>query len=283
MRLQKKLGEPDNNLWRTFHHYITKAVDSQIDLTKLCKVCVDEKSIQRGHKYVTIFSDYDTGNVIFVVEGRENGVFDTFKDWLYQNGGKPKNISFISMDMSKSYQAGSQHFFPRSEIVFDKFHIKMGINKALNIVRAKEASNNAILVKSKYLWLSNEINLNEVNKSRLKNILLDTSLETVNAYHLKCQFDELWQVPPNAVYPAIEAWIDNVFECNIAPMNKFAKSVYKNIRGIANSMITKISNGVAEGINSVVQLVKARARGYKNVENFINMIYLLGNDFKFST
>jgi transposase len=281
--IANKLGEPDNNLWRTFHYYITKAVHSQIDLTKLVKVCVDEKSIRRGHKYVTIFSDYDTGNVIFVVEGREKGVFDTFKDWLYLNGGNPRNLSFISMDMSKSYQSGAMQFFPRSEIVFDRFHIKMGINKAVNIVRAKEVSSNAVLIKSKYLWLSNSFNLSNANQEKLKNILLDTSLETVTAYHLKCQFDELWNVPPIAIYPAIEAWIENAYECNLAPINAFAKSVFKNRIGIANSIITKISNGVAEGINSVVQLVKSRARGFRNVQNFINMIYLLGNDFRFST
>jgi len=55
-----------------------------------------------------------------------------------------------------------------------------------------------------------------------------------------------------------------------------------NFRGIANSMITKISNGVAEGINSVVQLVKSRARGFRKLQKFINMIYFNANDFKFS-
>jgi transposase len=280
--IAKKLGEPDNNLWRTFNYYITKAVENQIDLTKLVSVCVDEKSIRKGHKYVTIFSDYDTGDVIFVVEGREKGVFDTFKDWLYQKGGNPKLVSFISMDMSKSYQAGATQFFPRSEIVFDRFHIKMGINKAVNIVRGKEVAENEILKKTKYLFLSNEANLNEANTEKLKGILEDTTLETAIAYHLKCQFDELWKLPAQAIYPGIDAWVENAFESNISPIKVFAKSVCKNIIGIANSMITKISNGVAEGINSVVQLVKARARGFKNSQNFINMIYLLGNDFEFS-
>lgn len=136
--VSKQLGEPDNNIWRTFNYYISRWVDSQIDLSTLRRVCVDEKSSKRGHNYVTIFSDYDTGNVIFVTEGRDKMVFDKFKDWLYEKAGNPKILSFISMDMSKSYQAGALQFFPRSEIVFDRFHIKMGMNKALNQVRAIE-------------------------------------------------------------------------------------------------------------------------------------------------
>lgn len=280
--LAKKLNEPDNNLWRVFHFYINQAIDSRICLSKLSKVCVDEKSVKKGHKYVTIFSDYETGKVIFVTTGREKGVFDTFKDWLYEKGGCPRNISFISMDMSKSYQSGALQFFHRSEIVFDRFHIKKGISTAVNKVRNKEVAENEILKRTKYLWLTNEENLSEEKKTKLQEILANESLDTVISYHLKCQFDELWNLPPLLVYPGIEAWIENVNESNLDPIKSFAKSVNNNFKGIANSMITKISNGVAEGINSVVQLVKARARGFRNTQNFMDMIYLIGNDFVFS-
>lgn len=279
--ISKKIGEPDNNLWRTFHYYISREIDNQIDLTNLRAVCVDEKSTKKGHNYVSIFSDYDTGNVIFVTEGREKGVFDTFKDWLYLKGGNPKKLSFISMDMSKSYQAGALLYFPRSEIVFDRFHIKMGMNKALNRVRGMEVSENESLKKSKYVWLSNKENLTIANQEKLRKLLQDSSLNTATAYYLKGQFDELWNMPDVAIYPAIEIWIENAIDSDLSPVIAFAKTVFNNMRGIANSIYTKISNGVAEGINSVVQLVKARARGYKNIQNFMNMIYLLGNDFSF--
>jgi transposase len=280
--ISRKLGEPDNNLWRSFNFYIEKAIDEQINLSNIKSICVDEKSSSRGHKYVTIFSDYDTGNVLYVIEGREKDVFDKFKDWFYLKGGNPRNLSFISMDMSKSYQAGALQFFPRSEIVFDRFHIKMGINKKLNEVKKKETSENEILKKTKYLWVSNLETLNDNNQEKLKTILLNTSLKTVKAYQLKCQFDELWNVPDLAVYPALDAWIENAFDSKIPQIIQFTKSVLMNFRGIANSMITKISNGVAEGINSVVQLVKSRARGFRKLQNFINMIYFNANDFKFS-
>jgi transposase len=124
--------------------------------------------------------------------------------------------------------------------------------------------------------------LNDNNQEKLKTILLNTSLKTVKAYQLKCQFDELWNVPDLAVYPALDAWIENAFDSKIPQIIQFTKSVLMNFRGIANSMITKISNGVAEGINSVVQLVKSRARGFRKLQNFINMIYFNANDFKFS-
>ena len=42
-----------------------------------------------------------------------------------------------------------------------------------------------------------------------------------------------------------------------------------------------MSNGVLEGINSLVQAAKARARGYRTARNFITMIYLIAGKLDF--
>jgi len=44
-----------------------------------------------------------------------------------------------------------------------------------------------------------------------------------------------------------------------------------------------ITNGILEGINSKIQLAKRRASGYRNINNFINMIYFLCGKLKFDT
>jgi transposase len=45
---------------------------------------------------------------------------------------------------------------------------------------------------------------------------------------------------------------------------------------------TKINNGVLEGINSLVQASKRRARGYRNKQNLIAMICLIAGRLDFS-
>ena len=68
----------------------------------------------------------------------------------------------------------------------------------------------------------------------------------------------------------------------LKPLISFAKTIKNHYKGVVNSMKSLINNALSEGLNSVFQLSKYRARGYRNVNNFINMTYLLGNDFKFS-
>ena len=51
--------------------------------------------------------------------------------------------------------------------------------------------------------------------------------------------------------------------------------------GILRWFTSKINNGILEGINSLIQAVKARARGYRTVKNLITMIYLIGGKLEF--
>jgi len=68
----------------------------------------------------------------------------------------------------------------------------------------------------------------------------------------------------------------------LEPVIKFAKTIKNNWIGIINYFDSRLTNAVLEGINSIVQAVRARARGYRNVQNFINMIYLLAGKLTFN-
>ena len=56
---------------------------------------------------------------------------------------------------------------------------------------------------------------------------------------------------------------------------KFTKTVRAHWSGIVHFVESRLSNGILEGINHKVQLAKRRARGYRNIDNFINTIYFL--------
>jgi len=51
--------------------------------------------------------------------------------------------------------------------------------------------------------------------------------------------------------------------------------------GILRWFTSKINNGILEGINSLIQAAKAKARGYRTVKNLITMIYLIGGKLEF--
>ncbi len=80
-----------------------------------------------------------------------------------------------------------------------------------------------------------------------------------------------------AVIPLMNKWILKALSLNLSPITKFVKTINNHFNGIINSIITGVTNAVSEGLNSVMQLARSRARGYRNVNNFCAMVYFLGN------
>ena len=114
--ISKEINEPDCNLWRVFKYYTSKGIDETIDLETTSRIAVDETATKRGHNYVTIFTDMDSGDVILVEEGRKKDVFKKLYGWLFDKGGHPQKIELFSMDMSKSYKAGRRENFQTQKI-----------------------------------------------------------------------------------------------------------------------------------------------------------------------
>lgn len=280
--IAKHFGEIDTTMWSIFNYQIEKAMKKQFDFSKLIKINVDETAIKRGHNYVTIFTDGDTGDVIFVTEGRKQETFGKLYEWLFEHMGDPNYIKQFVMDMSKSYKAGWEDYFAHTELIFDRFHIKMGLNKAIDKVRKAEVGQVEKLKKTKYLWLKNQWDLNEIEIKMLDEFIKECNTNTVKAYSLKAGFDQLWNVQKKAVEPLLAVWLNKAKNTYLEPIKTFINTINNNYNGVINSMKTGLSNAVAEGINSVVQLTKTRARGFRNIDNFINMIYMIGNKFKFN-
>lgn len=70
---------------------------------------------------MSIFTDLDTGEVVFVTPRRKKEVFEAFRNWLLSLGLKAYHVQLFTMYMSKSYHAGREKYFPESKIVFDRF------------------------------------------------------------------------------------------------------------------------------------------------------------------
>lgn len=125
--------------------------------------------------------------------------------------------------------------------------------------------------------MKNEAKLTENQSGRLNQYLSDSTLNTTIAYQIKNKFDQLWNVQSHAVEPMIEKWIEEAASACLKPINTFIKKIRNHYNGIVKSLKTGITNAVSKGLNSVMQLARSRARGYRNAENFIKMVYYLGN------
>jgi transposase len=180
------------------------------------------------------------------------------------------------MDMSTSFISGAKEHFPEADIIFDKFHIIKSLNEALDEVRKAEHNNTKMLKGHRYTFLHLKKNLPEKKRSELETLLL-TYPVIGKAYGFKESFmDILSNVYGDDTEAQIEEWCKLVLESTIRPMEKFVNMIKSHMFGIKTMFKYKaVNNGILEGLNSLIQLAKRRARGYANVENFKNMVYFV--------
>ena len=282
--LGDKLSVTDTRLWRVIKHYTQRAL-AKLDLSRVSRVGVDETSSQRGHDYVTVFADLDTRDAIFVTEGKDAETVKRFKEFLLEHGGKVENIKQMCCDMSPAFIKGVNENFPQAELTFDKFHVVKVVNDAVDQVRREERKTSESLAKTRYLWLKSPENLTEKQKALLEELSLkECNKKTVRAWHLKLNFQEIFKRdrPIEEARILLKKWYYWATHSRLEPMKKAAATIKEHWDGVLEWFRSKISNGVLEGINSLVQAAKARARGYRNKSNFITMIYLIAGRLDFS-
>jgi len=267
-------------LWKVFSYWIEKAhqADDQSGVTVLG---IDETSSKKGHSYVTVAVDMDQRRVVYAVPGKGADTIGAIATHLEKKGCQQKQIKQTCIDMSPAFISGIMHNFKDASITFDKFHIVKLINEAMDKVRKLDRKEFEILKGYKYTFLKNSKNLSEQAKEAKYNIL-ELMPNIANAYRLKELFNEFWSFKTKEEAGAyLSYWCDLAEESQIFPFIKVAKTLKAHWSGIVNYAETNLNNGILEGINSKIQLAKKRARGYRNIQNFINMIYFIVGKLKF--
>ena len=90
-----------------------------------------------------------------------------------------------------------------------------------------------------------------------------------------------WEQPPALAEPFLKKWYFWATHSRLEPIKQCAKTIKKHWQGILNWFQSLVNNGILEGINSMIQAAKARARGYRTIKNFITMIYLISGKLDF--
>jgi transposase len=218
----------------------------------------------------------DQSSVLFATEGREAETFGHFVRDLEAHGGDPLRIRDVSMDMSPAHQKGLKEHLPFARITFDRFHVVKRLNEAVDQVRQAERKEAPELARTRYLWLRNTGTLSTMQREALDILLLEQPhLKTVQACQLKLAFQDLWELGGSAARRMLDAWCAWAETSGLRPMVRFARTVQAQKEGILRWFQTRISNGILEGLSSLIQTTKARASGYRSTRNFIAMLYLM--------
>lgn len=277
------VGEHDTRLWRVVTHYVDSA-RAERDDSAVSRVGIDETAARRGHNYISLFVDLDGPRVLFATEGRSATTVAAFADDLKAHGGDPNAVTEACLDMSPAFIKGVGQSLPNAAITFDKFHLKKIVTEAVDQTRRAERHEYPELKGMRYALLRNEETMNDDQLAFASSILLRRSnMKTARAFHLKLAFDELYSMRTHgAARRYLTRWCNWAVRCRVPAMIDAAKTVRRHFEGVLRWFTSHITNGILEGINSLVQAAKAKARGYRSTRNLITMTYLIAGRLDFN-
>jgi len=182
--------------------------------------------------------------------------------------------------MSPAFIKGAEDNFPHAAITFDKFHVMKIINEAVDQVRRQEQQVNESLKNTRYIWLKKPYESNGETKCRLRS-LSQMNLKTARAYNIKLSLQEFWEIEDQDIATTyLKKWYFWATHSRLEPIKQAAYTIKRHWDGIIQYITSRINNGILEGINSLIQATKRKARGYRNTKNLITIIYLTCSNLK---
>lgn len=279
------VGEHDTRLWRILQHYVDQARAARDD-SQVKAVGADETRRRRGHVYVSVVVDMETHAVLYATEGKDATVLERAAADLKAHGGDPERVEELCCDMSPAFIKGAGEHFPAAQITFDKFHVMKIINEAVDQVRREERKDRPELKDSRYIWLLNPDKLKAWQADLLAWLVRPgLNLKTARAWYMRINFQEIFDAPAELAESLLRRWCTRALRSRLEPMREAVRTIRRHQDGILRWFQSRLTNGILEGINSLIQAAKAKARGYRSTRNLITMIYLIAGklDLKLPT
>jgi transposase len=255
-----------------------KTLLPKIETLKIRRLAIDEIAIMKGHKYFTVIRDYDSGVAIKIIFGR--GYEETYSALISLGKDRLKLIEYASLDMWDPYIKALKELCPNAKIVFDKFHVVKKVNEALDNVRKKEfakaSDEERINMKHKrWIILKKEKNLKKEEKEELE-LLMKNNDKLYKSYLLKEQILSIFDDKISTftqICDRITCWFENILSNELEEFNGVMKTMQNYMYGIWNYFRYGMTNAIAEGFNTKINVLKRRAFGYRDLEYFILKIY----------
>lgn len=232
---------------------------------------VDEIQYGRGHTYLTLVYQIESGCVRLLWVGKERTIESFEKFFTMIGKALAEQIEFVCSDMWKPYLRLIAKHCPSALNILDRFHIVAKMNLALDDVRAAEARRmvqdgyEPVLKKSRWCLLKRPENLTDNQRVKLRDVLR-YNLASVRAYLLKEAFQAFWEYDsPTWAGKFLDQWTRQVMRSRIAPMKNFARTMRTHRELLLNYFRARkaFSSGVIEGMNNKAKVTMRKAYGFR--------------------
>jgi len=269
------------DIFKTSWDSIFRAVQFVVDyglanrnLDGVTEIGVDEISVFKGHKYLTLVYQINADVRRLIWCGPERRVKTLLR--FFHEFGKERSakLKYVCSDMWPPYLKVIAKKAPNALNILDRFHIMRKFNEAIDEIRRGEAklfkaTNQVnVLEKGRWLLLKRPENLSEKQTSRLGD-LLKLNLSSIKAYLLREDFQQFWCYQRfDFADKFLENWVTRTLQTDLEPMKKVAKMLRKHKPMILNWFKAKgrLSSGAVEGLNLKAKLTIRKAYGFKSLK-----------------
>lgn len=242
-------------------------------LKNLTHIAIDEISIGKRHKYITLVLDLKSGAVVFIGDGKGADSLEPF--WKKLKKSKAA-ITAVAMDMSPAYIQAVTTNMPQVGIVFDHFHVIKYFNDKLSDLRrqlyhqTKERQERQELKGLRWILLKNPEHLDETKDEKVRlEKALQANKELAIAYYLKEDLRQLWKQENKKMASShLRAWTAKARASGITILMKFAKTLAAHQTGILAYYDYHISTGPLEGTNNKIKTMQRQSYGFRDNEFF---------------
>lgn len=261
--------------WKTVKELDKQALEEEFgetDYRGLRMLAIDEIAVRRGHKYLTVVLDYETGRIVWVGEGRDEEALNKFFQGMTDE--ERWQIEAVAMDMWPAYINSVRHYCPNAKIVYDLFHVVKDFNRVIDKIRNEEyrkakEGGKEVIKGSKYLLLKNHESLNSEERVRLRDLIkLNENLALVHI--LKDDLKKIWDYRYRTwAVRGLEDWCIIAYDSGLPDLIAFADKLERHKDGILNHCDYPINSSKLEGINNTIKVIKRRAYGFHDTNYFI--------------
>lgn len=266
-----KYGIDDKTAASIYQSVAQQKLEIQTPSHPVEEIGIDEISMHKGHKdFVLVITDITNKRVLEVLPDRKK---ETLKEYLSGLSASVKSgIKAVAIDLWNAYRSAVEEELPNAMIVADRFHVMQSLNKALDTCRKKEkraSKDEEIWKHAKYTLLKNQEDLSDKERIILARVCsASKSLKT--CYELKESFRAIFNDTDsrNEAQKKLYAWIFDVIEADLDQYYSFVKTLLNWGDNIINYFLKGLSSGFVEGVNNKIKLIKRKAFGFVNFENF---------------
>lgn len=278
------VGELMRVAWRTVGSIIERVVAdgraAHDPFSGLTRIGIDEISYKKGHRYLTIVVDHDTGRLVWAAIGRDKDTLRGFFDLVGEE--RCQKIRLVSADAAEWIGQVVEERCPNATLCIDAFHVVAWCTEALDEVRRQvwnEARRAGMtqhareLKGCRYALWRNPEDLTDRQEKKLSWIA-KVNTRLYRAYLMKEQLRIAIRTKGVLSLTMLDEWLVWASRSRIPAFVELGRKIKKNLPGIEAAMIHNLSNALVESTNTKLRVLHRMAFGFKEPEHLIALALL---------